>query len=82
MAQHSGHGGEAILLPVGILPVVLPRASASFGVVAMVCGLVYLLLAGRFWRARTDLRARQMLWASFLYLPVVLSSIAVDGGHP
>ena len=37
-----------ILLPVRILPVVLQHASAWFGVVAMVCGLVYLLLAGPF----------------------------------
>ena len=67
--------GAAILLPVSILPVVLQHASAWFGVVATVCGLVYLLLAVRFWRARTDLRARQMLWASFLYLPVVLTAL-------
>ena len=70
--RDSGRAGAAILLPVSVLPVVLHQALAWFGVVAMVCGLAYLFLAVRFWRERSDRRARHMLWASFLYLPIVL----------
>jgi len=84
VADPTGHwpgilavAGAAILLPVSILPVLLQRANVWFGGVVMVCGLVYLVLAVRFCTERTDLRARGLLWASFLYLPVVLASLLV-----
>ena len=68
-------GGAAVLLPVSMLPVVFHRANAWFGIAAIVCGLAYLILSVRFGRDRTDVRARQVLWASFLYLPVVLTAL-------
>ena len=76
--RHPGRAGAAVLLPVSILPVAAADANAWFGGVAIVCGLAYLCPGSRFWRERTDLRARQMLWASFLYLPVVLIGLLLS----
>ncbi|MHB8956133.1 MAG: heme o synthase [Pirellulaceae bacterium] len=85
----SGHlagilaiAGAAILLPVSILPVLFHQALTWFGAVALVCGLAYLYLAIVFWRERSDRRARQLLWASFLYLPTVLIAIALSVVRP
>jgi protoheme IX farnesyltransferase len=81
----SGHlagilasAGSAVLLPISSLPVVFHQALTWFGAVAMVCGLAYLFLAVRFWRERSDERARHLLWASFLYLPVVLIALLLS----
>ena len=67
--------GAALLLPVSVLPVVLRLASIAFGAVTIVLGIAYLALAVEFLRERNDLRARRMLWASFLYLPAVLFTL-------
>ncbi len=67
--------GAAALLPVSILPVVMQRAGSWFGATALACGLVYLVLATRFCSQRTDSRARALLRASFLYLPIVLAAL-------
>lgn len=72
--------GAAVLLPVSLMPVALDRRGLLFGGGAMVLGLIYLVLAERFRRSRGDQHARQMLWASFLYLPALLL-LLVGTGH-
>jgi heme o synthase len=70
-------GGAVVLVPVSLMPVALERANVWFAVVAVACGAAYLGLSAGFWRGRTDVQARQMLWASFLYLPVVLTALVL-----
>lgn len=82
LAGFLATAGAAVLLPVSVLPVVEQQIMAWFGAVATVCGLVYLILAVRFWRERSDRRARQMLWASFLYLPIVLVALLLSAVRP
>jgi protoheme IX farnesyltransferase len=67
--------GASVLLPVSLLPAVFQYANVTFGVVATVMGIVYLALSIGFLRHRQDRAARKMLWASFVYLPVVLSTL-------
>ena len=69
LAGMLASAGAAVLLPVSLLPVVQHQILAWFGVVALVCGLAYLFLAVRFWRERSDERARRLLWASFSTCP-------------
>jgi protoheme IX farnesyltransferase len=60
------------LIPVGLLPAAIGLAGPIYFAGALVLGIVYLADAVRFWLEVSDLRARRMLWASFVYLPVVL----------
>ena len=67
--------GAAVLLPVSLLPTVRHNSSLWFGVVAAVTGIAYLSLSTEFLRRPQDSTARKMLWASFLYLPVILIAL-------
>lgn len=71
-------GGAAILLPVSVLPTVWLSGHTAYAVAAIACGLFYLVLSIRFLAERSERQARQLLWASFLYLPVVLAALAVE----
>ncbi|MCU0961996.1 MAG: heme o synthase [Pirellulaceae bacterium] len=75
LAGRLATAGALLLLPISLLPVVLQQAAVWFALWAGACGVVYLVLAVQFWRERTDRRARQMLRASFVYLPVVLTAL-------
>lgn len=67
------------LIVVSVLPVVLQLATPIYGSVAVVCGVVFL------WRAIVflhpdgrDKAARQLFFASIIYLPIVLGALVVD----
>lgn len=77
LAGRLATAGALLLLPVSLLPLLLQKASIGFALWAGAGGILYLLLAVQFWRERTDRRARQLLRASFLYLPVVLTALLV-----
>jgi heme o synthase len=64
--------GATVLLPVSLLPVLFGLRGPAFAAGGVMLGIIYLLLAFRFWRDRDDLGARRMLWASFFYLPAIL----------
>ncbi len=61
-----------VLVPAGLLPATIGLAGPVYSVGALLLGLVYLADAARFWMAATDLRARRLLYSSFLYLPAIL----------
>lgn len=71
-------GGQAVsyaltLVPAGLLPATIGLAGGRFYFVgALVLGLLYVVSAARFWRDASDLGARRLLRASFLYLPAIL----------
>jgi protoheme IX farnesyltransferase len=60
------------LVPAGLLPATVGLAGPLYFAGALALGLVYLVEAARFWADATDLAARRLLRASFVYLPAVL----------
>jgi protoheme IX farnesyltransferase len=65
------------LLPAGLLPVVLGMAGPVAAAVAVAAGGLFAFTAVRFAAERTDVRARRVLRASLVYLPVVLLALVV-----
>jgi protoheme IX farnesyltransferase len=61
-----------VLVPAGLLPGAIGLAGPIYSAGAFLLGLYYLVDAGRFWLDATDLRARRLLYSSFLYLPAIL----------
>jgi protoheme IX farnesyltransferase len=66
------------LLAVGLLPTIVGLAGALYFVAAMILGLGFLACGIRFARRRTELAARQLLFASLIYLPAILIAMALD----
>jgi len=66
------------LLPVSILPTVVGLAGATYFVVALVVGLAFLWSAVGLARGGRAADARRLLFASLLYLPVILAVMALD----
>jgi protoheme IX farnesyltransferase len=61
----------AALIPVSLLPTVVGLAGRVYFVGAVVLGILALALAVRFAQQRTPERARQLFYASLVYLPVL-----------
>jgi protoheme IX farnesyltransferase len=60
------------LIPAGLLPSALGLTGSYYFFGALALGIFYLIQAVRFWLDVSDLSARRLLKASFLYLPAVL----------
>lgn len=70
------------LLPVSLLPALLGMAGRVYFVGALAVGLAFIWCAVQFARDLSRERARQMFFASLLYLPLVLGLMALDRiGH-
>jgi protoheme IX farnesyltransferase len=65
-------GYALALIPAGLLPTVVGLAGGLYFAGALLLGLAYLYFAIRFWSGVTDVSARHLLRASFVYLPAVL----------
>jgi protoheme IX farnesyltransferase len=66
------------LLPVAVLPTVVGLAGSTYLLTALVLGLAFLWSAvGLAWRGGSA-DARRLLFASLVYLPVVLAVMALD----
>lgn len=59
------------VIPIGMLPYVFGMVSGSAAVIALLCGVVMLVPAIRLFRSHDKKHARQLMFASFLYLPIV-----------
>ena len=66
------------LMPAGLLPAVIGLAGGYYFAGALLLGLFYLAAAVRFWSDVSDLSARRLLRASFLYLPAVLALLLLN----
>ncbi len=66
------------LLPVALLPTVVGLAGTAYFVVALVLGLAFLWSAVGFAQRGSSADARRLLFASLVYLPVVLAVMALD----
>ena len=67
------------LLPASLAPVMLGRAGAFYLVSAATLGMVFMGFAVAFARKRSLKRARGVLRASLIYLPVLLALLLLDG---
>jgi len=66
------------LLVVGLLPTLVGLAGAVYFIVALVLGITFLGYGIAFAMSRSLPAARQLLFASLLYLPVLLIVMALD----
>jgi heme o synthase len=73
-------GTTILLLGASIAPVLLGLGGPVYLAAAVILGGLFLALAFRFARRRSDQAARQLFLASVLYLPVVLALLAIDRG--
>jgi len=69
---------SAALLAVSLLPTLLGAAGAVYFIVAFVLGAGFLVYGIRLVLQSTLTRARQLLFASLIYLPVLLLVMALD----
>ena len=69
---------SAALLAVSLLPTLLSAAGAVYFVAAFLLGVGFLVCAIRLVMESTLQRARQLLFASLIYLPVLLLVMALD----
>jgi len=69
-----------LLLIVSIIPTFVPDMTSPFyEVMATITGVYYLVKATRFWRASNkNSPARQLFFASILYLPLILAVLVLD----
>jgi protoheme IX farnesyltransferase len=68
-------GYAVVLIPASLTLVALGYGGATYAVVAGLLGVAYLVASGRFALNETKQRARQVLWTSLAYLPVVLATL-------
>jgi protoheme IX farnesyltransferase len=61
------------------MPLLLGRAGILYLIGAIVLGAGFLGFALAFWRMRSVARARGVLRASLIYLPVLLALLVIDG---
>jgi protoheme IX farnesyltransferase len=66
------------LLPASLMPLLLGRAGILYLGGAVVLGVSFLGFALAFWHARSPARARGVLRASLVYLPVLLALLLID----
>lgn len=66
------------LLCASLYPFLFKLAGPAYLFGAVGCGLVYLWFAGRFARQLSVARARQLFYASILYLPLLLALLVLD----
>ena len=67
-----------LLLPVSLLPWWIGTASAAWGALAAVFGLIFIGFAVKVWSDTTDRSPRQMFRFSLLYLSVLFAGLIVD----
>jgi protoheme IX farnesyltransferase len=71
-------GYALALIPAGLLPAVVGLAGGLYFAGALLLGLGYLYYAVRFWSRVSDLTARHLLRASFVYLPAILMLLLLN----
>ncbi|MBI1222481.1 MAG: protoheme IX farnesyltransferase [Bacteroidetes bacterium] len=67
-----------VLIPMGFLPFSLGISGLASGFVSATAAMVFLYYAIKLYRSCSDKDAKVLMFASFLYLPVVLVSFVID----
>jgi len=66
------------LIPVSLFPVLLGMTGQIYFVGALILGCCFLYYGIRVAMERTNIRARQVLFASVLYLPLIMGLLVID----
>ena len=69
-----------VLLPVSLYPGVVAQAGPVYMTAATVLGLIYAGFSLAFAMEETHARARRLLWASLVHLPLLLVAALVEAG--
>jgi len=69
---------SAFLVPVSMLPWTFEMSGVISMIIAAICGLGMTWLAMDLYRGRERAQAKKLMFASFIYLPVVLLSFVLD----
>ncbi|RZL12291.1 MAG: protoheme IX farnesyltransferase [Hymenobacter sp.] len=67
-----------LLIPVSLLPLVLGISGQKSAGVALVCGVLFVLLTVQLMRTQDRKAALSIMFASFLYLPIVQIALVLD----
>jgi len=67
-----------LLIPVSLLPLVLGISGRISAGVALVCGVLFLLMTVQLMRTQDRKAALSIMFASFLYLPIVQIALVLD----
>ena len=67
-----------LLIPVSLLPLVLGISGRASAGVALVCGVIFLLMTVQLMRTQDRKAALSIMFASFLYLPIVQIALVLD----
>jgi len=74
-------GYALVLLPVSLLPSRLAMAGDTYSLTAIILGVGYLLCAVRFAIRESEQTARELIYSSLLYLPLLLLTMTWDHFH-
>jgi protoheme IX farnesyltransferase len=67
-----------LLIPVSLLPLVLGISGRVSAGIALVCGILFLLMTVQLMRTQDRKAALSIMFASFLYLPIVQIALVLD----
>lgn len=67
-----------MLIPLGLIPTKLGMTGINFGVIATVCGVIFLMQTFYLMKECTNKAARLIMFGSFLYLPIVQIAFVWD----
>ncbi len=70
--------GALLLLPVSLLPAWFGQAGALYVAGALALGLMYIFSGARLAAVRTNTRARRLVLASIVYLPLIFALLMLD----
>jgi protoheme IX farnesyltransferase len=77
-AGRQAVGYAAALLPTSLVPTIVGLSGTIYGGVAAVLGVALLVLSVRFANGRTNAAARQLFFASLVYLPLIWIVMIAD----
>jgi heme o synthase len=66
------------LIAISLLPAFLRLSGVLYFAGALILGIMFLIMGIRLWQTKSNLSARQLLLASVLYLPLLLSLLVLD----
>lgn len=66
------------LLPLGLLPTIFGLTGLTSGVVATLCGVLFLATTFSLMKDTSNQKARRIMFGSFIYLPIVQITFLID----
>jgi len=69
---------SSILLPLAVLPKILGLTSWVGTIILGIAAIAFMWFAIQFFKGNNDTKARKLMFASFVYLPVILFTFLID----